>query len=51
MRELDNDCMELCDVYVDSRASAFEESGDVILSKVQKYLIMWGPIQTTNNIT
>lgn len=34
-RELDDDCMKMCDVYVDSKASAATESGDIILSKAK----------------
>ena len=33
-RELDDECMELCDLFVDSRTAAYEESGDIIASKV-----------------
>nr|CAB3233950.1 ketimine reductase mu-crystallin-like [Phallusia mammillata] len=34
-RELDDDCMNKCDVYVDSYIGATAESGDIILSKVK----------------
>lgn len=35
--EIDPELMRTAQVYVDSREAAMKESGDVILSKVNKY--------------